>query len=109
MTAVSNNIPVFETNSQATIFSDNNVVLLHCITDVVFPVKLTNSDAIGIYVRVCHISLPDDGICCGVVIPDRGLKVEVFSTPRVLAVDSSCILRVRYLSISSFVQSVVSY
>ncbi len=98
MAAVSNNILVFETNSQATIFSNNKILLLHSITNEVFPVKTIYCDAMGIYVRMCHISLPDDGIGRAVVILDRGLKAEAFSTPRVLAVDSSCILQGRYCS-----------
>ena len=76
MAAVSNNILVFETNSHATIFSNNNIVLLHY--NEVFPVKTIYCDAMGIYVRMCHISLPDDGIGRAAVILDRGLKAEAF-------------------------------
>ncbi|XP_072040318.1 uncharacterized protein [Amphiura filiformis] len=93
--ATSSSIVFDVADSKAKIFEENKVVLLHCITNHGFGVPMTDCASMGLWVRICHISLPaDPAIRRGVLMPDRAdLKVQTFQTPKLLLVESSCIIR----------------
>ena len=89
---------LYDTGSQVDFFKSNEVVLLHCVTRERFAVPMSCCDALGVWIRLCHISIPPDfTIRRGVMIPDRELKVATYDqTPRLLSVDSSCVLLVSF-------------
>ena len=84
-----------------------NVVLLHCITEHVHNIPMYNCPALGVQFRECHISIPEEsGVRRFVLVPDRGYNNngEYFSTPKLISVESSCIIDVSLTMFTFFVQ-----